>query len=53
MEIKLLKTTGVPSAEIEAHQQIQREFDGTPFSKGWRGYASFAIARGARAMLST
>jgi superfamily I DNA and/or RNA helicase/serine/threonine protein kinase len=48
MEIKLLKTTGVPSAEIEAHQQIQREFDGTPFSTGWRGYASFPSARGAR-----
>lgn len=48
MEIKLLKKTGVPRAEIEAHQQIQREFNGTPFSKVWRGYASFAIARGGR-----
>lgn len=48
MEIRLIKKTGVPKAEVEAHQQIQREFSGTPFSKGWRGYASFAITRGGR-----
>lgn len=48
MEIRLIKKTGVPRAEIEAHQQIQKEFSSTGFSKGWRGYASFAIARGGR-----
>lgn len=48
MDIKLLKKTGVPKAEIEAHQQIQKEFNSTPFSNGWRAYASFAIARGGR-----
>lgn len=48
MDIRLLKKTGVPKAEIEAHQQIQSEFNSAPFSKGWRGYASFAIARGGR-----
>ncbi|MEO0002777.1 MAG: hypothetical protein RLZZ22_469, partial [Pseudomonadota bacterium] len=45
MDIKLIRKTGVPKAEVEAHQQIQREFSSTPFSKGWRGYASFAITR--------
>jgi hypothetical protein len=48
MEIRLIKKTGVPHAESEAHRQIQKEFSGTAFSKGWRGYASFAIARGGR-----
>lgn len=48
MEIKLIRKTGVPNAEVEAHQQIQREFSSTSFSKGWRGYASFAITRGGR-----
>ena len=48
MDIKLIKKTGVPKAEVEAHQQIQREFSSTSFSKGWRGYASFAITRGGR-----
>jgi serine/threonine protein kinase len=48
MEIRLIKKTGVPKAEVEAHQQIQKEFSGTAFSKGWRGYASFAITRGGR-----
>jgi hypothetical protein len=48
MEIKLMKRDGVPQAEREAHQQIQAEFDSTPFSKGWRGYASFALARPGR-----
>lgn len=45
MEIKLLRTTGVPQAEVEAHKQIQKEFSSSNFSKGWRGYASFSIAR--------
>lgn len=48
MDIKLIKKNGVPKAEVEAHQQIQREFSSTAFSKGWRGYASFAITRGGR-----
>jgi hypothetical protein len=42
MEIRLIKKTGVPQAEIEAHKQIQADFDSTPFGKNWRGYASFA-----------
>lgn len=45
MEIIVIKKTGVPRAEIEAHQQIQREFSSTKFSNGWRGYAAFALAR--------
>ncbi|WP_425259798.1 AAA domain-containing protein [Rubrivivax sp. RP6-9] len=48
MDIKLIKKSGVPKAEVEAHQQIRREFSTTAFSKGWRGYASFAISRGGR-----
>jgi serine/threonine protein kinase len=48
MDIKLIRKTGVPKAEVEAHQQIQREFSNASFSKGWRGYASFAISRGGR-----
>lgn len=48
MEIKILKKTGVPRAEVEAHQEIQREFSSSDFSKKWKGYASFAIARGGR-----
>ena len=48
MEIKILKKTGVPKAEVEAHQQIQREFSSSDFSRKWKGYASFAIARGGR-----
>ncbi|WP_334109246.1 AAA domain-containing protein [Methylobacillus sp.] len=48
MEIKILKNTGVPKAEVEAHQQIQREFNSSEFSKNWKGYASFAITRGGR-----
>ncbi|WP_293646184.1 hypothetical protein [Thiolapillus sp.] len=48
MDIRLTKKSGVPKAEIEAHQQIQKEFDATPFSKSWRGYASFALARKGR-----
>lgn len=45
MEIKLIKKTGVPRAEVEAHQQIQGEFNNTPFTKNWQGYAAFALAR--------
>ena len=45
MEIIVIKKIGVPRAEIEAHQQIQREFSNTPFSSKWRGYAAFALAR--------
>lgn len=48
MDIKLIKRSGVPKAEVEAHQQIQREFSSSPLSKEWRGYASFAISRGGR-----
>ena len=48
MEIQLIKRNGVPRAEVEAHQQIQREFDASQFSKRWRGYASFALARAGR-----
>ena len=48
MEIKILKKTGVPKAEVEAHQQIQKEFSASDFSRKWKGYASFAIARGGR-----
>lgn len=48
MEIRLIKKTGVPRAEIEAHQQIQKKFSSTQFSNGWRGYAAFALARAGR-----
>lgn len=48
MEIEILKKTGVPRAEVEAHQEIQREFSASDFSRKWKGYASFAIARGGR-----
>lgn len=48
MEIRLLKKNGVPKAEIEAHQQIQRELSSASFSNNWRGYASFSIARSNR-----
>lgn len=48
MDIKLIRKSGVPKAEVEAHQQIQREFSSAAFSRGWRGYASFAISRGGR-----
>ncbi len=48
MEIVILKKTGVPKAEVEAHQQIQQEFSSSDFSSKWKGYASFAIARGGR-----
>ncbi len=45
MDIQILKKTGVPKAEVEAHQVIQKTFSASEFSKGWRGYASFAVAR--------
>ncbi len=48
MEIQILKKTGVPKAEVEAHLQIQSEFSSAEFSRKWKGYASFAIARGGR-----
>src|SRR5690242_14437954 len=48
MDIKILKKTGVPRAEVEAHQQIQQEFNSSGFSNKWKAYASFAIARGGR-----
>lgn len=48
MDIKLIRKSGVPKAEVEAHQQIQRELSSASLSKGWRGYASFAISRGGR-----
>jgi pterin-4a-carbinolamine dehydratase len=41
MEIKLIKKTGVPNAEIAAHKQIQAEFDATTFSKGWAFITEF------------
>jgi len=48
LEIRLVKKSGVPRAEVDAHQAIQREFNSAAFSKGWRGYASFALARAGR-----
>lgn len=48
MEIRFLRKSGVPAAEISAHQQIQKVFDSSPFTKSWRGYASFQLARGGR-----
>lgn len=48
MEIKILKKTGVPKAEVEAHQQIQAEFSSAEFSRKWKGFASFTISRGGR-----
>jgi len=48
VEIIILKPTGVPKAEVEAHKEIQKEFSNSKFSRDWKGYASFAIARGGR-----
>jgi hypothetical protein len=45
MEIKLVKKAGVPRAEIDAHQQIQREFSNSALSRNWRGYAYLAEFR--------
>ncbi len=44
MEIRFLRKSGVPAAEISAHQQIQKTFDTAPFTKGWRGYPTFFVA---------
>lgn len=46
MEIRLIESAGVPASEIAAHQRIQKAFDAAAFTKGWRGYASFKLARG-------
>lgn len=48
MEIRLVKKTGVPAAEIDAHQKIYKAFNASEFSSRWRGYASFKLARGGR-----
>lgn len=41
----VLNKAGVPRAEVLAHQEIERVFDASPYSKPWRGYASFRLAR--------
>lgn len=46
MQIRLIEKAGVPASEIDAHQKIQKAFDAAPFTKGWRGYASFKLPRG-------
>jgi serine/threonine protein kinase len=46
MDIRLIEKAGVPASEIDAHQRIQKAFDASPFTKGWRGYASFKLPRG-------
>lgn len=48
MEIRLLNKSGVPAAEIQAHQKIFEAFNKSNFTKDWRGYASFKMARGGR-----
>ena len=48
MEIRLLDKRGVPAAEIRAHQAIHEAFNKSSFTKDWRGYASFKMARGGR-----
>lgn len=45
MEIKLIRRSGVPRSEVNAHQAIQKAFSASPFSKAWRGYASFKLVR--------
>lgn len=45
MEIKLIRRSGVPASEVKAHQEIQKAFSVSPFSKAWRGYASFKLVR--------
>lgn len=45
LEIKLVARHGVPPSEIDAHRQIEGEFSATPFTKQWRGFAAFALAR--------
>jgi len=46
VEIRLIEKAGVPASEIDAQQKIQKTFDASTFTKGWRGYASFKLARG-------
>ena len=48
MDIRFLNKFGVPRAEVGAHQQIHAAFNRTAFSKRWRGYASFKLARPGR-----
>jgi len=48
VEIRLIKKTGVPAAEIDAHQKIHKAFNESLFTSRWRGYASFKLARGGR-----
>jgi serine/threonine protein kinase len=45
VEIKLVARQGVPPSEIDAHRQIEDEFNATPFTKQWQGFAAFALAR--------
>ncbi|MCG9124865.1 AAA domain-containing protein [Laribacter hongkongensis] len=45
MEIRLIKKTGVPAHEIDAHQKIHKALSGAAFSSRWRGYASFKLLR--------
>lgn len=46
MEVRLIEKAGVPASEIDAHQKIQKAFDASSFTKGWRAYASFKLPRG-------
>ena len=48
MEIRLLNKSGVPAAEIQAHQKLYDAFNKSNFTKNWKGYASFKLARVAR-----
>jgi hypothetical protein len=48
LEIKLVGRHGVPPSEIGAHRRIEEEFNGTPFTKKWRGYAAFGLQRQGR-----
>jgi len=45
LEIKLIRRSGVPRSEVDAHQAIQKAFSASPFSRAWRGYASFKLVR--------
>lgn len=45
MEIKLIRRSGVPLSERTAFQDIQAALNATPFSRGWKGYASFKLVR--------
>lgn len=53
MEIRLIEKAGVPASEIDAQQRIQKAFDAAPFTKGWRGYASFKLVPGAALVVAT